>query len=76
MTTSANLIQHRIATDPAARVEVHEGEFFDGEQGFQLIFRYDYLNGYRSISVKDRAVLRSLADQIENLLNVDNSDNA
>ena len=68
MTTSHNLIAHRIATDPAVAVDVHEGTFADDQPGFQLIFRYEYLNGYRSISVKDRDVLRSLADPIERFL--------
>jgi hypothetical protein len=68
VTTSANILQHHIATDPAASVEVHEGTFTDDRPGYQIIFRYEYLNGYRSISVKDREVLRSLADQIESLL--------
>ena len=68
MTTSKNILEHRIATDPAMSVEVHPGTFIDDEPGYQIIFRYEYLNGYRSISVKDADVLRSLVDQIKSLL--------
>lgn len=69
MTTSANLIRHRLSTDVARQVELHEASTTEGEPTYLLIFRYDYLNGYRSISVQNKEVLRNLADQIETLLN-------
>jgi hypothetical protein len=68
VTTSQNILQHRIATDPAVSVEVHEGTFTDDQPGYHLVFRYEYLGGYRSISVKDREVLEGLADQIKAIL--------
>lgn len=76
MTTSTNILQHRIATEPATKAELHEGTFVNGESGFHLIFRYDHLNGYRSISISDMDVLLDLANQIQKLAEINESSEA